>query len=95
MNAVLTVKLVGIQLSVTRGPISSTAFLLGLQGSQEGKLGGLGLHESGSGQLPDVAPSTAPDLPPASTRLEASTGLPGVCARAGRGGGKQGCVETL
>lgn len=47
MSAILTVKLVGIQLSVTRGLISPTAFLRGLHGSPEGEWGGLGLHEAG------------------------------------------------
>lgn len=40
MSAVLTDKLVGIQLSVTGGPISPTAFCLGLRGSLGGEWGG-------------------------------------------------------
>lgn len=40
MSAVLTDKLAGIQLSVTGGPISPTAFCLGLCGSRDGERGG-------------------------------------------------------
>ena len=60
MSAVLTDKLVEIQLSVTRGPISQTAFQLGLRRSGEGDLGGLGLHYLASGRLPATV---SPHLP--------------------------------
>lgn len=60
MSAVLTDKLVEIQLSVTRGPIPQTAFQLGLRRSGEGDLGGLGLCYLASGRLPARVP---PHLP--------------------------------
>ena len=84
MSAVLTDKLVEIQLAVTRGPVSLTALQLGWHGSRDGDLQVWAcLIRALSGHRPPCLPRP---------QLRAGAGHPRVCVEDGGPGGQVGSV---